>query len=263
MLTILDLINHYLGYFTTNSKTKGRIYTVVSAIGVWYLLYLAYRFFANGRWLRGTLIAGVFILLLYFVFLNILYYFTKSVTKWDVSPYIEKLLGGPHVEEETQQQTVIMPANGLYERQDVMPGVVDTNATQQANMDLLATELEQLGLMSTNYGHLGTQAQRHIIAQHDIIFANHPGTLLPYFDMVTTDNTVKIMGGVNQLQARELATLSMVGMVPARQAMEKYHLALASVVLNGGIGHTATRTELIETEGPYSLKVEVAYEKRR
>lgn len=71
------------------------------------------------------------------------------------------------------------------------------------------------------------------------------------------------MGGVNQLQARELATLSMVGMVPARQAMEKYHLALASVVLNGGIGHTATRTELIETEGPYSLKVEVAYEKRR
>ena len=62
MLTVLDLINHYLGYFTTNSKTKGRIYTVVGAGGVWYLLYLAYRFFVNGRWLRGALIAAVFLL---------------------------------------------------------------------------------------------------------------------------------------------------------------------------------------------------------
>ena len=35
MFTILDLINHYLGYFTTSSKIKGRIYTAVSAVGVW------------------------------------------------------------------------------------------------------------------------------------------------------------------------------------------------------------------------------------
>ena len=93
MLTVLDLINHYLGYFTTNSKTKGRIYTVVGAGGVWYLLYLAYRFFVNGHWLRGALIAAVFLLLLYFVILNIIYYFTKHTSKWDVSPRIEKLLG--------------------------------------------------------------------------------------------------------------------------------------------------------------------------
>ncbi len=78
MFTLLDLVNHYLGYFTTNSKVKGRIYTAVGAIGVWYLLYLAYRFFENGRVLRGSLLVAIFLVLLYFVILNVLYFFTKK-----------------------------------------------------------------------------------------------------------------------------------------------------------------------------------------
>ncbi|ETJ36839.1 hypothetical protein Q604_UNBC08908G0001, partial [human gut metagenome] len=73
------------------SRTKGRIYAVVGAVGVWYLLYLAYRFFENGRWLRGGLIAAVFVVLLYFVVLNLVYYFTDKTVKWDVSPRIEQV----------------------------------------------------------------------------------------------------------------------------------------------------------------------------
>ena len=80
MFTLLDLVNSYLGYFSTNSKTKNRIYTAVSAIGVWYVLYIAYRFLANGRWLRGAMIAIVFVILAYFVVLNIIYYFFKLIS---------------------------------------------------------------------------------------------------------------------------------------------------------------------------------------
>lgn len=261
MFTILDLINHYLGYFTTNSRTKGRIYTVVSAIGIWYLLYLAYRFFENGRWLRGSLIAAVFILLLYFVVLNIIYYFTNRSVKWDVSPHIEKILGGPQIEEETKQATII-PMNGLYERQNIMTGVVEINNEQQHNIDQLAHVLSELGFIKNNFGHLSEEAQRQIIAQHGVVFASHPGTLLPYFDMVTTNTGTKIIGGVNQLQAYDIGNLIIVGMTPTEQALSHYRLALSSVVLIGGVGRVATRRSLDSIEQPYHLSVEVAYEKK-
>lgn len=261
MFTILDLVNHYLGYFTTSTRTKGRIYTAVSAGGVWYLLYLAYRFFENGRWLRGTFIALLFVLLLYFVVLNVLYYFTKTTTKWDISPYIEKILGGPHLEEETKQPTMV-PANGIYQRQNIMTGIIESNITQQENITALASQLDQLGLMNNDYGHLGEQAQRQIIAQKDIIFANHPGILLPYFDLIIKDDVTQIIGGINQLQARELGTLAMVGMTPTKQARTNYRLALSAVLITGGIGHVATRTTLNVVERPYKIQVEVAYEKK-
>ena len=263
MFTLLDLVNSYLGYFSTNSKTKNRIYTAVSAIGVWYVLYIAYRFLANGRWLRGAMIAIVFVILAYFVVLNIIYYFTNTVVKWDISPKIEKVLGGPQLEEEKAAvHEVIVPANGLYQRQHVMLGEVTVNATQQDNITQLATALMQLGLMKQDYGHLGEQAQRQIILQHDVIFANHPGTLLPYFDMVEVAGDIKIMGGINKLQARELGTLVMVGMTPTHQAMMTYRLALSSVVITGGMGHVATRTALLAVQQPYKIQVEVAYEKK-
>lgn len=264
MFTVLDLVNHYLGYFTTNSKTKGRIYTVVAAGGVWYLLYLAYRFFANGRYLRGMFIASLFVLLLYFVILNILYYFTQQTTKWDVSPHIEKILGGPHLEEDTKKESIIVPGNGIYQSQNVMTGVIESDNIQQSHVTTLAQELKQLGMMNSDYGHLGEQAQRQIIAQRDVIFANHPGTLLPYFDMVVTaEGETKIMGGVNQLQAHDLGTLTMVGMTPTNQALSHYRLALASVLITGGSGHQATRTELSDIERPYKIQAVVAYDKKK
>lgn len=263
MFTVLDLVNHYLGYFTTNSKTKGRIYTVVSVVGVWYLLYLAYRFFENGRYLRAMFLAGLFVLLLYFVILNIFYYFTKQTTKWDVSPHIEKILGGPHMEEDIKKESVMIPGNGIYQRQNVMTGVIESNSIQYSHITTLAQELKQLGLITSDYGHLGDQAQRQIIAQNDVIFANHPGTLLPYFDMVSTsEGDTKIMAGVNQLQAHDLGTLVMVGMTPTNQALQHYRLALASVLITGGSGHQATRTELIDVERPYRIEVAVAYDKK-
>jgi hypothetical protein len=41
MLSILDMINHGLGYFNLNVKLKNRIYTAIGFVGQWYLIYVA------------------------------------------------------------------------------------------------------------------------------------------------------------------------------------------------------------------------------
>ena len=88
--------------------------------------------------------------------------------------------------------------------------------------------------------------------------------MLPYFDMINTaEGETKIMGGVNQLQAHDLGTLVMVGMTPTNQALSHYRLALASVLITGGSGHQATRTELNDVERPYKIQVAVAYDKKK
>ena len=44
--------------------------------------------------------------------------------------------------------------------------------------------------------------------------------------------------------------------------MSNYRLALSSLLVTCGVGHTATRTELNVTERSYKIQVEVAYEKK-
>ena len=87
MFSILGMINSYIGYFNMNATLKNRIYTVVGGVGNFYLLYVAYRFFANGFIVRGLLFILAFLALLYFTYLNILYFFTEDrVSKLDISP---------------------------------------------------------------------------------------------------------------------------------------------------------------------------------
>ncbi|GMA69918.1 hypothetical protein GCM10025879_11640 [Leuconostoc litchii] len=153
-----------------------------------------------------------------------------------------------------------MPANGLYSRQNVMSGTVESDVQQQQNINFLAAEMQQLDLIATDYGHFGEQAQRQIIAQQGVIHANHPGTLLPYFAMQEENGKLKIFGGINQLQSRELGDVTMVGLTPTAQAIMNYRLVVASAVLTGGPSHIATRSELIDEMQPYKIKIEIAYD---
>lgn len=93
MLTILDLLNHYLGFFNVNTKWKGQVYTILASVGNFYVLYLAIMHLKNAAYLRGLGLLLAFIVIAYFAFLNVVYYFTKKTFKWDLSPKVEKLLG--------------------------------------------------------------------------------------------------------------------------------------------------------------------------
>lgn len=78
MFSLLDMINHYLGYVNLNVKLKNRIYTVLGVIGDIYLLYVSIRWIQNGYALRGSLILLVALILAYFTVMNVFYYFTEK-----------------------------------------------------------------------------------------------------------------------------------------------------------------------------------------
>lgn len=90
MLTVIDIINRVLGYFNVADKPKGKAFTWVALIANFYLLYVAIQ---NLRYpdfrIRGALFMLAFVVFLYFIGLNFLYYFTNKTTKFDISPKVE------------------------------------------------------------------------------------------------------------------------------------------------------------------------------
>ncbi|CAK8054900.1 DUF6681 family protein [Eupransor demetentiae] len=263
MFSLLDLLNSYLAYFTTNTRTKGRIYTTVCGIGVWYLLYLAIQYLKNERYFRGWLLVAVFLLLLYFTVLNFFYYFTEKTVRWDFSRYTAKYLGSGAPADNPKERAVIVPANGLYDRKDVVKAEISINEIQRENINNLVHQLRALGMVTTNYGKLTEAAQRQVIAEKGVIHANHPGTLFPYFGMQEAkDGQIEVLAGINQLQALDVATIIRVGLMPVQAAEKEYRLALASVVLTGGKSRVEGRNGLMAVTKPHYVKVEVAYQKR-
>ena len=79
MFSILGLINTWIGYINMNVKIKNRVYTIVGGVGNFYLLYVAWRFFANGFIGRGLLFILAFLVLLYFTYLNAIYWFKNII----------------------------------------------------------------------------------------------------------------------------------------------------------------------------------------
>lgn len=265
MFTILDLLNHYIGFFTPNSKVKGRVYTLIAAVGVWYLLDLARRFFVNGHYFRAMGLAAVFVVLLYFTVLNVVYYFSDKTVKWDISPWIEKKVGEPLHDGriEPTSKTVVMPAGGWYAQENVLPAEVILDERAQQNLTQLAEELTQRGLNLANYGDLSVKEQQQIVADKGVIDANYPGTLLPFFRLAQNGSRLVVIGGLNEMTAQNLGEITQIGLSPAAQISRDYDLALASVHLVGGAGKVLGRARLQETVRPYQLQVTVAYQTKK
>lgn len=159
MFSILGMINSYIGYFSMNAKLKSQVYTALGTLGNFYLLYVAYRFFANGFYLRGFLYILAFLVLAYFAYLNILYYFTKDKSsKYDITPKIEQLLGikaKDHLaeyEKRKNQAPGYVQTNGIFKDEEFLPSVVTTNAEQKANIQALVKDLANVGYLDLNYG---------------------------------------------------------------------------------------------------------------
>ena len=95
MLTVIDIINRVLGYFNIADKPKGKAFTWIAFVANFYLLYIAIQ---NLRYpdfrIRGALFMLAFVVFLYFIALNFLYYFTNKTTRFDISPTVENWLLG-------------------------------------------------------------------------------------------------------------------------------------------------------------------------
>ncbi|QBO36512.1 hypothetical protein EQG49_08510 [Periweissella cryptocerci] len=263
MLTILDMVNHYFGLFNVNTKFKGRLYTVLGFGGVWYIFYIAISFLTAHRWLRGFGLLLAFVALMYVIYLNFMYYFTQKDAKLDISPKIEKIMGGPQNPEVQKQAraAVIVPAHGLYEQKQVLPTAMQSNPDEENSLNQLANDMAAMGLITTDYQGMSDDDLRASLSLNgnQPIYANHPGAAIPYFHLTTEGTHLIVYGGVNEMQAVRLGEIIRIGLADTKTALAQFDLFLASVVLQGGPGKTLARSSFFERDYPYTLKVEVAY----
>ncbi|MGM9904181.1 hypothetical protein A5844_001942 [Enterococcus sp. 10A9_DIV0425] len=95
MTFILDIINgihKFLGYLDISPKYLNRGYTVLSIFPTLYLLRIVYGLWQNQNYLQFFLYGIGFLVLLYFIVLNVFYYFFDKNSKADVTQVIVKYL---------------------------------------------------------------------------------------------------------------------------------------------------------------------------
>ncbi|KRK11067.1 hypothetical protein FD51_GL001246 [Lacticaseibacillus zeae DSM 20178 = KCTC 3804] len=267
MLTVIDIINRVLGYFNIADKPKGKAFTWVAFFANFYLLYVAIE---NLRYpdfrIRGALFLLAFVVFLYFIALNFLYYFTNKTTRFDISPTVEKWLGSngakkTAVENELKTQLGAAPANGVFSQEQLLTADVTLTDDQQANLDALVASLVKQGVLSLNYQGLDDKAIERVAqeTQKPVLAIGAPYPL-PFFDLQHVNDQLIITGGLNALTAKPIATVERVGLLPVEKAAQDYHLVAANVFLIGGEQKLLGRSGLRKESQPYSLTVQLAYQ---
>lgn len=264
MFSILGMINSYIGYFNMNATLKNRIYTIVGGVGNFYLLYVAYRFFANGFIVRGLLFILAFLALLYFTYLNILYFFTEDrVSKLDISPKVEKMLGvkipDTRAAENAGVASGFMQTNGIFKDEEFLPSTLRTNHKQRENLQKVVAQLEQVGYLQLDFGGAKDKELFKKAKSGDRFFALNEPVALPYYELREVNGRLLVYGGVNQIERQELGEVTQVGLLRGIEALKRYRLSLAAVALTGGPYKFAGRSTMVQKDEPYRLEVQIAY----
>lgn len=256
-----------------NVKIKNRVYTIVGGVGNFYLLYVAWRFFANGFIGRGLLFILAFLVLLYFTYLNAIYWFTEKKAKWDISPKIENALGikTKDPEEETRKKVARMrqagfvQTNGIFdENQNFLPAEITTSEAELANIQIVADSLKKINYLHLDYdGKSKNTIFKEIKSDGKVRYAlGETPQALPYFELKNVEGKLVIYGGINQIESYQLGTVKTIGLMPASEAAKKYHIYLATVVLTGGPFMIAGRSTAMEDNEPFRIDAKIAYTSR-
>ncbi|KRL05660.1 DUF6681 family protein [Liquorilactobacillus oeni] len=268
MFSIIGIINSYLGYINMNVKIKNQIYTILGAIGDFYLLYVAYRFFANGFFARGALFILVFFALLYLSYLNVFYYFTKKRAPFDFSPFLEKKFGLKPKEVTPRGKHAgpnpgFVQTNGLFNGEKLMPAVIEMKPLHKKNLRTVVEQLQNQDYLKLDYGGLDEdelfrelrKTKKHVNALKDPI-------ALPYFELAARSGELVLFGGLNPIQKKELGAIRKVGLMPIKSAMEQYDIFIATAVINGGPYKFAGRTTVMQEDHEFGLGVQVVYREK-
>lgn len=272
MFSFLDMVNHYLGYFNLNLKLKNRIYTILGIPGVIYLFYIALRYLQNGFALRGGLILLAAIILSYFLVMNVFYYFTTRKPPFDISPKIEKMLGvplgtDPAAEAKEQDKRLDhrhLPANGYFDEKKVLPGKVAVSKAQQKNVDWLVGKMQGLDLVRPDYGGMTPdQIKTQLQTDAKPVWAIGLGVSIPYFELQRQAGQLVVYAGINQAEKVPVGHVITVGLQPINQVADQVKLYLANVILVGGPYMQLGRQAPIEQNAPYTVRVQLAYERTK
>jgi hypothetical protein len=249
---IITIINQILGWMTVRSKARGKLYAILGLVADFYLLYLSYEFFKNSAITRSLLIFLAFIILLYFSVLNIFYYFTNKKISWDISPILERILGT----NESDIDLKIVPANGLYDSDNVLPTTIVYSSDQQKNLINLLEEMKNNKLISEGFGNLSFKKQKQIILRDGFISSNYPGNLIPFFDLKYAPQGIIVYGGMNQLSAQPIGLITKVGLASSILVINEYKLSLASVtILDSRIKNLQNQEQIVVP----TIKAKIAY----
>lgn len=94
MFLLLDMINGLLGYFNFSVKIKNWIYVGLVFFGDLYLIYVIFMFLKNQFWLWGFLYFLVVVGVIYYFYLNVVYYFLGKILCFDFLLFwLFKLIG--------------------------------------------------------------------------------------------------------------------------------------------------------------------------
>ncbi|MFC6170531.1 DUF6681 family protein [Loigolactobacillus jiayinensis] len=269
MLSLLDMLNHYLGYFNMNVKLKNRVYTGIGIAGVLYLGYLTFNYLRLGAWTRGLLFLLIFLVLVYFTALNVIYYFTTKTAKFDISPKIEKLLGGRAagagddpmvVGKHAAHTTKVIPAAGLFHEQSLLPAKLVVDATQQANIEQLVDSLVASNYLQLNYANrsdddvyqLAQKSGQPVYALGDLV-------QLPFYELREQSGHYVVYAGRNAIDSLPVGEVTEVGLMPTKDAAAKYQIVLASAQLTGGPYKIAGRSSVVAGNEPFKLVIQAAY----
>ena len=268
MFSLLDLANHYLGFFNVNLKLKNRIYTILGFIGNWYLLYIASRYFINGYYVRGSLFILIFFVLLYFVGLNVLYFFTNKTTKFDPSPKIEKLLGGPPkqlIEENKRHRTQpgYVQTNGLFDSKIMMPATLKSNKNERLAVQEIANKMKLINYSDFDYDGLSDDAiMKEIKSTGKPVSELAQPVAFPFFELKIEDGKMNIYAGMNQIDQQLIGHLTHVGLSDIETAKDQYDIYLATATIFGGNRKVAGRSSVIEELHKFHVKVQIAYKEK-
>jgi hypothetical protein len=265
MLTALDVINRLFSYLNIQDKPKGKAFTVVAFVANFYILYVAINHLRfPGYRLRGFLYLLLFFVFLYFIFLNYVYYFTKRSFKYDISPIIEKALGGnakAHLEAEKAYTQTVDNGNGVFDTNHVLPAKLVIDDNEQLAINNLVDALQKQGILTLDYHGLSDEELSKITRKTaSPVLAMGAPLPLPYYELQETlDHRWVISGGLNALESAELATVEAIGLTPIEDAAKQYQLAAARVVLTGGPQKRPGRSGLMKTTEPFGIEARIAF----
>lgn len=114
MTLILDIINGFhkiLSSLDISPKYLNRAYTILSLFPTLYVLRIVYGLWQNQNYFQFVIYLLIFIVLLYFVVLNFVYYFFDKNVKGDVTQLFVKVLPDDvfNIEENSQISQTLMP----------------------------------------------------------------------------------------------------------------------------------------------------------
>lgn len=276
MISFLTLASHYMGMINVKSKLKNQVYTIMAFVGNWYLLYIGIRFLQNGRFLRGFLLLAIFLVFLYFSIMNIYYFFTTKKAPFDISPTLEKYIGGTpeeirekeefrqrlsRVERQSRQSS---SPSGVFDNRMLLPAQINSTVTQKRNIETIAIQMEKAGMLFKDYGgRTDAEIQAQLLPDQTEAFAiGDDGIQLPYADVKMVDEQPTVFAGMNQIEELPIGTITKVGLSNFKNAKLENHLYLADALLVGGEKKVAGRSGMITENENYSVKINIAYKRR-